>query len=109
MPQEPEIAIEWGRSRDLLYVQKLNRQVADRLFPHRTPQSMFLKMYGEIAEIVKDPSDPQEIADLLIMLLDRMDLIGYDAGLQIMLKLEKNLHRKWHIDPATGVAQHIKE
>lgn len=109
MPQEPEIIFDWGQARNLAYVQKLNRQVADKLFPHRTPQIMFLKMYSEIAEIVRDPNDPQEIADVLIMLLDRMDQLGCDAGTEIMLKLEKNMHRKWAIDPSTGVAQHIKE
>jgi hypothetical protein len=101
-----DVSIDWTRAGDLNYIQALNTRVADKLFPDRQPSSMFFKMYEEIGEMVKSPDDPEEIADLLIMLLDRMSKLNAHAGLQIMLKLEKNLKREWIVNPATGVAYH---
>jgi hypothetical protein len=101
-----DVSIDWTRARDLQYVQALNKRVADKLFPQRTTSAMLFKMYEEIGEIVKNPDDPEEAVDVIIMLLDHLSRLGVDAGLQIMLKLEKNLHRTWEVNPATGVAYH---
>lgn len=91
---------------NLDYVQGINRRVADHLFPNRTFNSMMLKAYGELAEMVDSPDSPEECADLLIMLLDHMDRLGANAGAEIGKKLMKNLEREWAENPHTGVFQH---
>lgn len=98
--------IELKLANDFDYVQKVNRAVADALFPKRTVASMLLKMYSEVGEIVDAPDDPEEIADVIIMLLDRMDQIGAHAGEEILKKLRKNLERSWQHNEKTGVWNH---
>lgn len=101
---EDIIDIDFGRANDLGYVQAINRAVADRLYPKRTFASMMLKMYSEIGEVVDNPDDPEELADVLIMVLDRMDIIGANAGSEILKKVNKNVNeRSWALNPITGV------
>lgn len=100
-------AIDMTRGNDWVYLQKINKGVADHLFPARTDQTMFLKMYGEISELVGKAGDPGELADLFILLLDYAERHHINAAHAVLLKLHTNLRRKWAIDPVTGVAQHI--
>lgn len=89
-------------------LQLINRLVANRLFPSRTDSTMYLKLYGEVAELVEG-SDPGEVADIFIMMLDYADRYQIDIGEAVRDKLIINLNRKWVIDPITGVAQHAGE
>lgn len=104
-----DLVIDWARCRDLHYLQALNTRVADALFPHRTAQTMFLKLYEEVGEMVRDPNDREEVADAIIMLMDHLSRIGGDVAVDVPMKLEKNLHRKWRIDPDTGVGYHVED
>jgi hypothetical protein len=91
-------------SNDMGYLQRINREVADYLFPNRTTTSMFLKMFEEISEMVADPESSEEAADLMIMLLDHIDRCTREKmGHAVLLKLDKNLRRKWVEDPETGI------
>jgi len=90
---------------NLAYVQRINREVADFLFPERSFSSMTMKLYEELGEVVRDPNDPAEVADAIIMLLDHMDRIGGNAGIEILSKLQTNLERSW-IKKDSGVFQH---
>ena len=105
---EQPFKIDFTRANDLEYVQKVNRQVADHLFPGRNPTAMMLKMFEEVGEIVANPTDPEEVADVIIMLLDHIDQLGYPVGPIILRKLEKNMHRKWRVTQS-GIAKHIKD
>lgn len=91
---------------DLDYLMGINTAVANALFPNRTDQTMFLKLYEEVGEIVRKPSDGAEVADVLIMLLDHCQRHGIRPGFEIIKKLRINLSRDWEIDPDTGVAYH---
>ncbi len=86
------------------------RRQADNLFPKRTPSSMFLKMYGELGELIdaKTPEDKaEELADILIMLLDYGDLNNISIEDAIIKKMRKNASRKWTSNEH-GVFQHVK-
>ena len=81
---------------------------ADRLFPARTDSSMFLKLYGEIGEMVD--SDPEnlggEVADVFIMLLDFAKRKGINISKEVVKKMAINDLRQWQADQ-NGVFKHV--
>jgi NTP pyrophosphatase (non-canonical NTP hydrolase) len=80
---------------------------AERAFPHRTDASMFLKLYGEVAELIDAGDDcGDEIADLMILLLDYATRKGVLVGPATMRKLEINMTRVWE-ETAMGTYQHV--
>lgn len=50
--------------------------------PQRTDVSMFLKFYGEIAEMIESGGDTDEIADVFILLLDYARRKNIDVATQ---------------------------
>lgn len=81
-------------------------QWANSVFPNRKPQSALLKLFEETGELVKDPSDAGEYADIFIMLLDLADMHGVDVVKAIRDKLALNRQRTW-TTTATGTLQHV--
>jgi len=82
---------------------------ADRLFPNRTDTSMFLKLYGEIAEMIDaNPDNVEgEVADVLIMVLDFARRRGISISTAIQRKMAVNDVRKWETNQL-GVAKHVE-
>jgi hypothetical protein len=68
---------------------------------------MFLKLYEEVSEIVANPGSADEIADVIIMLLDHASRHNINAAHAVLLKLSINLRRSWNTDGM--VAKHIKD
>lgn len=89
---------------------ELVRGQADLLFPDRNDQSMYLKLYGEIAEMIDAPPDKLngEVADVFIMLLDFADRKGIDIEAAVLLKMSINEHRTW-TRTANGNFQHVEK
>lgn len=83
------------------------KEQADRLFPNRTDQSMFLKLYAETAECIRDPG-PDEIADVFILWLDYARRKDIDIEAAIYAKMNVNEQREWKQNSDTGVYQHVK-
>lgn len=84
---------------------------ANETFPDRLPASGFLKMYEEIGEVVGDPTNTEEWADVFIMLLDLMNMFEIDiAQLKeaINRKMDVNESRTWH-KTETGIYKHLRE
>jgi NTP pyrophosphatase (non-canonical NTP hydrolase) len=82
------------------------RLQADQLFPHRTDSSMFLKMYGEVAELIDAGADcGDEVADVLIMVLDYALRKGVDVEAAILDKMSINNGRVWKMT-AIGTMRH---
>ena len=80
---------------------------ADEVFPRRTPQSGFLKMYEELGEVLREPSNRHEWADVFIMLLDIAKTHGVDdLTTAIQEKMEINRSRTWD-ENVLGVMQHV--
>ena len=81
---------------------------ADRVFPQRTQQSALLKMYEEIGELVKNPKNPDEYADICIMLFDLARMNGVNVAQAIEHKMFVNEHRTWR-ETETGTMQHLSD
>lgn len=81
---------------------------ADRVYPDRTTEVAFAKMMGEIGEVLLNPEDPLEWADLLILLVDAAKLRGIDILAAGHAKMAINEERSWNIDPETGLMSHEK-
>lgn len=80
---------------------------AEATFPNRTDQSMFLKMYSEIGEMIDSDGDPMEVADVFILLLDYTKRKKIDLVSSVRKKLEINKSRDWAVDN-NGVMSHVK-
>lgn len=78
---------------------------AESTFPNRTDASMFLKIYEEVAEVIRSDGEPMEVADLFILLLDyvvRKDIVLSAA---VREKLAINRKRQW-VQNANGTMSH---
>lgn len=79
---------------------------AEAVFPNRTDTSMYLKMYGEIAEMIDSDGDANEIADMFILLLDYAKRKKVDVTTAVQRKLNVNRARTWVTDK-NGVNSHV--
>ncbi len=80
---------------------------AESTFPNRNDTSMYLKMYGEIAEMIESDGDADEIADMFILLLDYTKRKKVDITTAVLKKLEVNRQRKWMTNK-NGVSSHVE-
>lgn len=80
---------------------------AEATFPKRNDASMYLKMYGEIAEMIESDGDANEIADMFILLLDYAKRKKVDVTTAVHRKLDINRKRVWATDQ-NGVNRHVK-
>lgn len=78
---------------------------ADRLFPSRTPVSMFLKLFSEIGELVEAQSE-EEYADVMIMLLDYGAKSNFNIEAAVRHKMAINEKRNWATNEL-GVNRHV--
>ena len=79
------------------------------MIPDRVPQMALIKLLHEVGELFSDPSDPGELADVLIIMLDLCKMAGHDPGKIIYDKMGINVERKWTRHPVSGVVEHIRE
>jgi NTP pyrophosphatase (non-canonical NTP hydrolase) len=84
------------------------KAMADKLFPNRTDASMYLKLYGELAEVIESHGDPDEVADVFILFLDYAARKRIDLHEAINRKLTILMDREWDYDPSTNTWQHRK-
>jgi len=84
------------------------KEQADRLFPERTDTSMYLKLYGEVAEMIDaKPGEVEgELADVLIMVLDFAKRRHIDIATVVRRKMAINDQRQWTVNEL-GVARHV--
>jgi NTP pyrophosphatase (non-canonical NTP hydrolase) len=78
---------------------------ADEVFPDRDETSALLKLFEEVGELVRDPSQPGEYADICIMIFDLAHMHDIDLSAAIREKIEINKRRSW-TKTATGTLQH---
>jgi len=85
------------------------RDWADHAFPNRTDSSMFLKLYGEVAELIEAGAECEdEIADILILVLDYAKRKGvHELGEVVAKKLNINRQRNWAAT-SIGTFQHVE-
>lgn len=91
---------------EIAEVQDEVNQLANKLFPARTPARAFLKLYEELGEVIKDPSNPDEWADVFILIFDLSRMFGINIREAIKNKSEVLVSRVWR-ETSTGTYQHI--
>ena len=82
---------------------------ANVVFPEREPRDILLKLNEEIGELIKNPVDPHEYADVMILLLDFAAFSGIDGNRLLTAigeKMEINKKRSWRVNRNTGIMQH---
>lgn len=92
-----------------LTIDKMARLVklqADHLFPNRTDASMFMKLFSEIGELADRPDDPEEVADVFIMLLDYAARRRINIQEAVLKKMIINDCRNWQVNEL-GVMKHV--
>lgn len=79
---------------------------ADSAFPFRSASSAFMKLFEELGEVIREPENGDEWADLLILILDLMAMHGHrNPAALVLAKLEVNHSRRWEMNHL-GVMQH---
>ncbi len=92
---------------DIRELQNEIRQWADTVFPERTAYGAMTKLVmHEIPEMLRNPEDPLEYADILILVLDAAALLGIDVADAVHRKMEINRKRTWKVDKSTGLMSH---
>lgn len=98
-------------SKDVMDMNHLANEVkawADQAFPARTDASMFLKLYGEVAELIDAGDDcADEVADILILILDYAKRKGVNPSTAVQNKLRINRGRTW-VQLPNGTMQHAE-
>ncbi len=82
---------------------------ADYKFPQRTNHSILTHMRRELDELEKNPNDPEEWADVALLLFHGLHERGfdmYDLETAMEFKFIKNKHRKWGTPDEHGVVEH---
>ena len=86
-------------------LQLLVTQWADATFDERREDAAWKKLFEELGEVLRAPDDPEEWADVFILLFDLSAMHGINIGRGIIDKLDKNRRRVWR-KTGTGVYQH---
>lgn len=89
-------------------LQLLIAEWADRLNPNRTALSTIAKLLEELGELIASErmSDPLELADVAILVLDLFHLQEVDLDQAVRAKMTLNLTRKWRIAD-NGAMSHV--
>lgn len=93
-------------SYDLRELRDLITNWCDQVHPDRTADQMIEKLKEEFAEFAARPLDAWEVADIMIILIDLCDDLGFDIAKIITRKMDINKKRTWHID--NGILHHDK-
>lgn len=78
------------------------------MVPCRTPLSTVSKLLEELGELIASDrmKDPQELADVAILVLDLFTLQGIDMADAVRTKMEINQTRQWVVSD-NGAARHV--
>lgn len=94
-------------------IEMLQEDIVDwlnKVHPNRSETAVWAKLLEETGEVMTDPTDIEEWADVMIVLLDLASRYGHymdDILLTARDKLIVNKARKWEINKH-GVMSHVK-
>lgn len=92
MTERPQI----GQMSELPSVFELSRNfLKDRpvIAEHDTPERVLQLLIGEVNELIENPSDPLEAADVMIYVMVYLESLGYDPETAIRNKIGLNSAR----------------
>lgn len=77
--------------------------------PGYDPHAKAAHLLKEAKELRDDPTDPEEMADVLMILGHLAAGAGVDLAAEVRKKLEKNRQREWGEPDGDGVVEHVRE
>ena len=81
---------------------------AQRTFPHHTPPALLAKLRQETSEVLAEPNDLQEAADVFIVALVICGWQGVSLLDVARRKMAINRARRWGEPDAQGVVEHVR-
>lgn len=81
---------------------------ADEQLPDRTLPAMLLKLCEEVGAAVARPSNPLQLANVLILLVDIADKQDIDLSGAVHDQMAINRINRWHKNRLTGVMSHAE-
>lgn len=78
-------------------------------FPRATPASVVEHLRREVQELVADPTDLSELADVVFLAVGLAYELGVDLKTIVAEKLAINRARVWGHPDSAGVVEHIRE
>lgn len=78
-------------------------------FPRATPASVVEHLRREVQELVADPTDLSELADVVFLAVGLAYELGVDLKTVVAEKLAVNKARTWGQPDEQGVTEHIRE
>jgi len=85
------------------------RDWANVQFPNSTPQSKAHHLAKEAHELANNPSDPEEMADVLGLFAHLADWDGVDLAAALQTKRLVNESRQWGTPDENGVIEHLRD
>ena len=88
-------------------LQELVAAWADQIVPERTAMSTIAKLLEEIGELIASErmNDPEELADVAILVLDLFHIQGVNLEMAVKQKMLINSSRHWEVAD-NGAARH---
>ena len=88
-------------------LQELVAAWADQIVPERTAMSTIAKLLEEIGELIASErmNDPEELADVAILVLDLFHIQGVNLEMAVKQKMLINASRHWEVAD-NGAARH---
>lgn len=81
----------------------------DATFPHETLRSLAIHIRKEARELWRNPTDPHEIADVLMLTFALAHMAGVDPVAALREKLAICKAREWGEPDADGVTEHVRK
>lgn len=85
------------------------RQWQRKTFPTATAKSVAKHLSKEAEELLADPTELSELADVFILAIGVADQLGADIFDVIECKLEINKEREWGEPDEHGVIEHVRD
>lgn len=81
---------------------------SEETFGHATPTSITKHLLKEAQELADDPTDGEEMADILMLLAHLFAVTDKDPVYELQRKLAINRRRTWGKPDADGVVEHVR-
>lgn len=82
---------------------------AEQTFPDSGPSAKAAHLLKEARELFDSPTDPEEMADIFLLLANLAGYCSFDLGKLADAKMQKNQARRWGKPDAAGVVEHIRD
>ena len=81
---------------------------ARKTFPEQSGHSISNHLYREAKELLAIPNDPEEMADVIMLVADLADYYGIDLKEAVRKKFEICKARTWGEPDSEGVYEHVE-